>query len=134
VSLLGELVAQDIGEAALDALVGTRKPHAPFPEGETKASYGAASAFFGTLGLLFALPIAILAALTDPSPEMSLGAILTMALVGLVSSVAGMRLGARAPLVTRRNLGFAKYGFSVATVGALSAVAALVACAVRAIL
>jgi hypothetical protein len=134
VSLLGELISQVIGEAAVEAFVGSKKPRPPFPEGETNASYGAAAAFFGTLGPMFALPTAIVACLWGASPDMPMSAILTLTVVGLLSSVAGIRLGARAPLVTRRNLGLARYGFLVAFVGAFSSIVALVASAVRAIL
>jgi hypothetical protein len=134
VSLLGELVAQIIGEAAVEAFRGNKKPRAPFPEGDTKASYGAASAFLGSVGVLLVVPVALVAALVGPSPEMSLSAILVVTAISLALCIGGMRLGAKAPLVTRRNLGMAKYGLIASLVGALSAGVTVVACAARAIL
>jgi hypothetical protein len=130
VSLLGEIAAWIFGEF-LGGLLGSKTPRQPFPEGDTHASFGAASAFFGSLGILFALLITPAAVLQGPTPGMSLGAIASVATIGLVCSCIGLHFGRKAPHVTRRRLGMAKYGVVVSTPGLLLSALSLVVCAVR---
>jgi hypothetical protein len=130
VSLLGEVATQIVGEL-IGGLFGSKKSRQPFPEGDTNASFGAASAFFGSLGLLFSLLAAPIAVLEGPTPEMSLGAIASVATIGLTCSYIGFLFGRKAPHVTRRRLGMAKYAVVVSIPGVLLSVVALVICAVR---
>jgi hypothetical protein len=133
VSLLGEVVSQVVGEL-LGGLFGSNKARQPFPEGETNASFGAASAFFGSLGLLSSLLAAPFAVLEGPTREMSLGAIASVATIGLLCSYIGYHFGRRAPQVTRRRLGMAKYGVVVSVPGILLSAVALVICGARTLL
>jgi hypothetical protein len=130
VSLLGEIAAQIFGEL-LGGLFGSKKPRQPFPEGDTHASFGVASAFFGSLGVLFALLITRVAVFDGPTPGMGLGAIASVGTIGLVCSCIGLHFGRKAPLVTRRRLGMAKYGVVVSIPGLLLSALTLVVCAVR---
>ena len=105
-----------------------RKPRAQFPEGDENASLGAVAAFAGALSAIFSLA---LLAITSFGTGLSvrdyaslIGAPLAVAALGF----GGRWAGIRAPAVTRRNLGLAMFGRTVATVAVCMSIAsALVA-------
>jgi len=131
VSLLREIFAQLIGEAAIEALSDPAKARALTPEGETNALLGAASALFGTIGFLSAMPAAVIAVFMGPSPSMGLSGILIFAVLGLAASYGALEFGRKGLRVTRRNRRLITFGVVLALPGLVLSIIALLASGIR---
>jgi hypothetical protein len=131
VSILGEIVAQLLGEAAGEAMFKNKKARAPFPEGEGNASLGAVSLFCGALALLFAS--LFFASSLDRSSFDDIGAptIVGIAVATFFVALLAHRTGRKAPSVTRRNLRMALVGRLFALLAMLLAVTTIAICAAR---
>jgi hypothetical protein len=106
--IITDFFASAVGEA-----VGRK--HRPFPEGAGNASLGALASFAGVLSFILALALLLNAAyawnFTINDNLSVIGASVAVALLAL----GGRWAGARAPRVTRRNLGLARFGRGAAT-------------------
>jgi hypothetical protein len=131
VSILGEILAQLLGEAAVDAMSKNKKPRVPFPEGEGNASLGAISLFCGALALLFSG--LFFASTLDRLSFSDIGGptILGIALITFVVALLAHRAGRRAPNFTRRHLGMALVGTYLALPAMVLSVATIGMCAAR---
>jgi hypothetical protein len=94
------------------------------PEQHTDAFSGAASAALGTLGFLIGLAATLGGLATDP--RKSFVALAIIAAIGFGCSYFGYRFGRRAPHVTRRFLGMAKYAVVISAAGMVLPVVSLV--------
>lgn len=116
-SLLGELVAQLLGDAAIDAFEEDKQPDSPLPERGFNGSLGALASFGGTLA--FILGLAAFSVLLDERSVEDVGSapLLAMVAASLFVSWYARRAGLRAPLVTQRHLCLAAYGAKVSVAG-----------------
>ncbi len=128
---MAELLAQLFGHLAVEALRDSKKTIAPPSEGDTNVSLGAASACFGSLGLLFGLLIAVIAVPERPTLGTSFGVVAIFTAIGFACSCVGFHFGRRAPHVTPRHLGIAKYGVVVSALAMVLVVVVLVASAAK---
>jgi hypothetical protein len=123
-SILGEIVSELIGEAVVETFQKNRKPRPPFPEGESNASLGAAAAFGGVLSLIFGLMAFLELLYIETYRDIGRWPLLGFAVGALVTAWFSRAGGRRAPTVTTRNLGLARFGAGVATLAlAVSGVA-----------
>jgi hypothetical protein len=115
-SFLGDILVEVIGGVIADAF-GPKKKAVTFRESANKASYGSVSAFFGFLGILFST-IALFSAVYTPSYDALSGiSVCGIAVACVIDCYFARRIGLAAPTVTERNLGLAKFGTVMATVG-----------------
>lgn len=130
--MLGELLALVIGQNAAEALRGSNKSRGRIPEEQTDALSGAASAVLGSIGLLIGLSAILGGLLADPGR--SFVALAIIAGIGFGCSYFGYYFGRRAPHVTDRFLGMAKYAVVVSAAGMVLSVVSLVVTAARALM
>ena len=130
-SILGELLTQLLGEAAVDALSKNKKPHVPLPEGEGNASLGDVSLFSGVLSLLFAG--LFFTATLDRVSFTDVGgmAIIVIAVFAFLVGLLAYRTGRKAPKVTRRNLGMARAGTWLSIPAMILSIATIAMCGIR---
>ena len=121
--IISDVIAQAIG-----GVVGRKQPRPPFPEGEGNASLGAVAALAGSLAFIFALAVLVNAAYAWDFTTKDYASLTGASLAVAALAFGGRRAGARAPEVTRRNLGLARFGYGSATLGlGMSLIAALIA-------
>lgn len=124
-----DLLALVIGQNAADTLRDSKRSRDLLPQERTDAYSGAASAVLGSFGLLIGVLATRGALLADSGRNFA--ALAIIAVLGLGCSYSGYYFGRRAPRVTRRFLGLARYAVVTAVAGAAFAVASLVLIAVR---
>jgi FtsH-binding integral membrane protein len=127
--MFGELLAMLFGQNAAESLRDSKTSRSSSPGGDTDALSGAASALLGSVGLLIGLSATLAAFATEP--RTSLVAIVIIAAIGFGCSYFGYQFGRRAPHVTRRFLGMAKYAVVVSAAGMILPVVSLVVTAAR---
>ena len=130
-SILGELLTQLLGEAAVDAMSKNKKPRAPFPEGDGNASLGAVSLFSGVLALLFAGLFFISTLDRLSFADIGATAIIVIAVFAFLAGLLAYRTGRKAPKVTRCNLGMALIGTWLSLPAMLLSIATIVMCGIR---
>jgi len=103
------------------------KPRAPFAEGETNASFGAVAAFAGMLAVIFALALLVITSYGSGLSAPDYAGLIGVSSVVALLAFGGRWAGLRAPTVTRRNLGLARFGRVVATLAlGMSIIAGLI--------
>jgi hypothetical protein len=121
--IISDVIAQAIG-----GVVDRKQPRAPFPEGEGKCFPWCGSSPVGSLAFIFALGVLVNAAYPWDFTTKDYASLTGASLALAALAFGGRRAGARAPEVTRRNLGLARFGYGSATLGPdMSLVAALIA-------
>jgi len=97
----------------------------PTFEDQWNASLGAMSAFLGSISFLFGL--VALFGVTDRSTwnEMGPGSVPVLAGIAFALAILGGRCGRRAPTVTTRSLGLAKFGAVISSMSSLISAIAL---------
>jgi hypothetical protein len=127
--MFADLIGLLFGQIAAESTRDPTKRGSTYFDKNTDALSGAASAALGSFGLLLGLSSALIAALADTSASFVAGIII--AIVGFGCSYFGSYFGRRAPYVTDRFLGMARYAVVVSSVGAVASVATPVIAAVK---
>jgi hypothetical protein len=127
--MFADLLALVIGQNAAEALRVSKNSRDVLPQERTDALSGAASAVLGSFGFLIGLSATLGGLLADTGK--SFAALAIIAGIGLGCSYAGYYFGRRAPHVTRRFLGMAKYAVVASAAGMVLAGVSLVLIAAR---
>lgn len=125
-----DLFSLVIGQRAAESLRDSKTSRDVLPQERTDALSGAASAVIASFGVLIGLAATLTAGLMA-DPKGSLAAIAIIAGVGFGCSYFGYYFGRRAPHVTDRFLGMAKYAVVVSAVGMVLPLVSLAVAAVR---
>jgi hypothetical protein len=131
VSFLIEVVVELLGSAVLELFGGKKRAPPVFAEGQGNASLGAVSAFFGFLSLVFGILLLPAAIFTASYKDMGPVVLCIASGVTALAAFLALRAGRKAPTVTRRNLGLAKFGVIVSTLGLVASILTLVVTAWR---
>jgi len=130
VSVIGDLLGDLLAGVAGDALThGAKQPH--FAEGPVNASLGALAAFAGTLGFVFSLMALLSATFKESYLDMGAAIVVGFGLFSWGACYGALRAGRKAPSVTARHLGLAKFGIVVAVPGLIVASVALTLTIIR---
>lgn len=124
-----ELLALVIGQNAAESLRGSKDSRDLLPQEQADAYSGLVSAILGSFGLLIGLSATLGGLLADPAT--SFAALALIAGIGFGCSYSGYYFGRRAPHVTRRFPGMAKFAVVASAAGMVLAVASLVLAAAR---
>ena len=127
--MFGELLGLLFGQIAAESTRDPKRRGATFLDDRTDKLSGAASAVLASFGLLLGLSSTFMAALADTSA--SFVPIAIIAIVGFGCSCFASYFGRRAPHVTDRFLGMARYAVVVSSVGAIVCVLSPVVAAVK---
>jgi len=132
--VIGWILSEAFGDAAVDILFGwlrPSRPSRPLPEGDWNASLGALSAFLALMALMTAgVGISVLTiGNTDASPAPAL--VVGAAVCSLLLSYAAIRFGIRTPKVTGRNRPLATVAIVLSGAAALISASALAVLVIR---
>ena len=127
--MFSELLALVIGQNAVESLRTSKDSRALVPDTLTDSLSGVASSVLGTIGVAIGV-FATMGGLRADSSS-SFVALAIIAGIGLGCSYFGSYFGRRAPYVTRRFLGMAKYAVLVSPAGMVLPVVAVVIAAAR---
>lgn len=130
--MFSELLALVIGQNAAESLRDSKGSRDLLPQERTDALSGPVSAVLGSFGVLIGLSATRWGLLAESGNTFA--AIAIIAGIGLGCSYAGYYIGRRAPLVTRRFLGTAKFAVATSAAGMVLASASLVLTVVRILL
>ncbi len=119
-------VVEFILDVIASGLGGAGKPRAPFPEGDTNASLGALAAFAGVLAAIFALALLVITSYGSGLSATDYSSLMGASLIVAIAAFGGRWAGLRAPSVTSRNLGLARFGCVVATLALAMSVASVI--------
>ena len=126
--MMWELFALVLGQNAAEARRNS-SGSASFPDKHADALTGVAAAILGSFGLLIGLIATSIGLLREPGE--SIAAIAIIAFIGLGCSWSGSYFGHRAPHVTSRFLGLAKYAVVASVAGMILSVVSLLVAAAR---
>lgn len=127
--MFGQLVGLLFGQVAAESTKDPEKRGSTFLDGKEDAQSGVASALLGSFGLLlglFSLWLSVSAVTAA-----GFAAIVTIAILGFGCSCFGSYFGRRAPHVTDRFLGMARYAVVVSSLGAIVCVVSPVVAAAK---
>lgn len=125
-------VVEFITDLIASGLGGIRsKTRVPFPEGETNASLGAVAAFAGVLAVIFAPALLVITSYGSRFSVTDYAGLIGASSVVAVLAFGGRWAGSRAPTVTGRNLGLARFGRMVASLALGMSIAAALIGAIR---
>jgi len=130
--MMSDLIGMLVGQSVADATRHRKEAGELFPGGDPDSISGAASAALGSFGLLLGLSAVLVA--IQPDTEGSLAVTLIIAVIAFGCASFGIHFGRRAPMVTRRFLGLARYGVLASLAGVLLVVASPVIWVIRSLL
>jgi hypothetical protein len=119
--MFGELIGLLFGQIAAESTKDPEKRGSTFLDGKEDALSGVASAILGSFGLL--LGLSSLWLIDSADTITGFFAIVIIAILGFGCSYFGSYFGRRAPHVTNRFLGVARYAAVISSVGAIVCVA-----------
>jgi hypothetical protein len=132
-SVLGDLVGQFLGEAAVEAFSRNKNTRVPFRENGVNASLSAMTSFSGVLAFLFSLLLLLWTFVRAGRADAGAWLLPILTVVVLLLSWWSLRAGMRAPLVTQRRLGLARFGVWVSTLALAISGTTLILWLVRAV-
>lgn len=103
-------IITDFFASAVGGAVGRKRKHQSFPEGDENASLGAVASFAGVLSFIFALELLLNAAYARNFKVNDYLSVIGASVAVAVLALGGWWAGVRAPRVTHRNLGLARFG------------------------
>lgn len=127
-----ELLALVIGQNAAESLRGSKDSRDLLPQEQADAFSGLVAAVLAGFGFLIALSAILVGLLAEPA--VGFAALAVVAGIGFGCSFAGNYFGRRAPHVTRRFPGMAKFAVVTSAAGMVLAVASLVIAAAGVVL
>lgn len=127
--MFGELIGLLFGQIAAESTRDPDKRGSTFLDDKTDALSGLASAGLGSFGLLLGLSSALMSVRADTIAGFAV--IIIIAAIGFGCSYFASYFGRRAPYVTDRFLGMARYAVVVSSVGAVACVVSPVVAAVK---